>query len=660
MKWVLRILSVCVLAVLIGAGLVLSLPKDRIAQIAADQLVALTGRDVAISGDIRLSLWPVLGVEAGGLEVGGPEWSDTGPLLQTARAAIGIDAGSLLRGDIRITNIEAERPTIRLEQRADGRASWVFSDASGEASIEAGTPALGASGAPPARAFQIERLRITDATLIYDAEGSDLVRYDGVDVAVDWPDPSGPASLSAALTPAAAPVTATAEIEGFGAFLRGEVQDLRAALTTEAGEARLEGRASTTGSVSGALELNTDTTDAFLRALGLAGADLPEKLGQRIALKTDMTLTPDRRLSLRNIDVDLEGNRLSGAADISLNGVPQINAQLDAGALDLRPALAGGADEDSAAPAGASPGTAAPATTPAAGSGGAGGSTAPIDAGGLASFNGDIALNAASVDLGRFKLGPTRTILRNDTARMVFELREVQAYGGAVTGDFVLNGRDGLSVGGRLDARGVQMQPLLKDAMGLDRLTGGAALELSFLGAGASVNAIMNSLSGDGRIDIREGTIEGINLDRLMRGGDARSGTTIFDSLTGSWTVAEGILRNEDLLMALRNYEARGAGQVGIGQQTIDYTFTPIALRANSGAGLALPVRLQGPWSDVAIRPDLDAAIDLQVDAQVDRLEDEVKREIQDRLGVETQEGQSLEDAVKDEVTDRLLRKLFE
>ena len=89
------------------------------------------------------------------------------------------------------------------------------------------------------------------------------------------------------------------------------------------------------GDVAGRLGLKLSDTDAFLRALGLGGADLPRGLGRSVDMTTDLTLTSDRRLSLRGLDADLGGNTVSGAADILLNGTPQINAQFSAGALDL-------------------------------------------------------------------------------------------------------------------------------------------------------------------------------------------------------------------------------------------------------------------------------------------------------------------------------------
>ena len=638
MKWVFRILGVVVVLVILLVGAVFFLPAERIARIATDQLRTVTGRDVAINGDIALTFWPVLGVRASGLEVGNADWSEQGPMLQAANAAIGVDAAALLRGEIRITNIEAQSPTIRLEQKLDGRASWQFTDASGEAEIETTT-----SPAREARPISIERVSITDAQLVYDAEGSDLVSYSGVDLTLDWPERLGPADIRATLRPANEAVNVEAAIDGFAGFITGNVQNV--VLSVAAGDASLslDGRASTAGEVAGALGLKTPDTGAFLAALGLPAVDLPAKLGRSIDLTTDLTLTADRQLSLRDLIVDLGGNRLTGGVDVSLNGVPQVNAQLDAGPLDLSD-LGG----DSGSGGGSGSGNAAPAS--------AGWPKDTIDASGLAAFNGDIALSAQSIDLGTFKLGRTRTVLSNDNSRMVFELREVAAYDGNVTGQFVINNRNGLSVGGALNAASIQMQSVLRDAIGLDRLTGLGNMNVSFLGSGASVDAIMRSLSGDGGLSIGQGTIEGINLDRLMRSGDASGGTTIFDSLTGSWKIAGGVLDNRDLLLQLKNYRASGEGVVGIGAQNVDYTFTPVALRANSGQGIAIPVRFRGPWSDVSIRPDLEAAVDFRLQQEKEELEAKAREKINEKLD---DAGQSLEDAAKDKVKDKL-RSLFD
>ncbi len=645
MKWIGRLIGVVVLIVVVAGVSLLFLPADRIARIAADQLRAATGRDVTISGDVSLSIWPVLGASVGSIEIGNATWSEQGPMLTAQNAAIGVDAASLLSGEIRITNIEATSPTIRLEQRKDGRASWQFTDASGAATIETQTTP---DAAP--RPFSIEKMNISDATLIYDAEGADIVRYEGVDLALDWPERLGTADIRATLRPAGAAVNVNATIGSFAGFLTGQVQPVTATLTAGAGTASLNGRASTAGEVAGKLTLDLPSTSGFFQALGKGNVDLPQGLGRSIDLASDITLTKDRRLSMRELVADLGGNRLTGAADISLNGTPNVNAQLNAGALDLTGIS--GSGENSPAATTAS-GTAATTGWP----------RDTIDASGLAAFNGEIALTATSVDLGSFQLGATRALLTNDNSRAVFDLREVDAYEGKVTGQFVMNNRGGLSVGGKLFATSIAMQPLLTDALGLTRLTGDGNAELNFLSSGSSVDAIMNALSGSGAIAIGKGTIQGIDLDRLMRSGATGSGTTVFDSLGATFDMTSGNIRNDDLLLSLASYQARGKGRIGLGQQDMDYTFTPIALNANEGNGIAIPVRITGPWSDLRIIPDIEAAIDLNLGEKREELtnaaEARLKAAVEEELGVTAQEGQSLEDAAKDKLKEKIAQELL-
>jgi len=369
-------------------------------------------------------------------------------------------------------------------------------------------------------------------------------------------------------------------------------------------------------------------------------------LGQSVDLRSGLTLTADRRLALRNIAVDLGGNSLTGQADLALNGTPRITANLRTGALDLS------ALSDETAETG---GSGSPTTA-----GLEGWSRQEINADWLAAFDGDIALSAESIDLGQLALGPTRAVLRNDRARMVFDLQDMSAYGGKVAGEFVMNNRSGLSVGGKLRAQGVQMRDLLEDTAGVTRFTGDGTAEVSFLGSGQSVDAIMRSLSGAGVLTMGRGTIAGIDLDALLGSVDAEGGSTVFDSVEATFDIAGGVLRNDDLLMLLPNFNATGAGQVNLGARTLDYTVTPKALRVNAArGGLAVPVRITGPWADPEIKADLRAAIDLNFAEEKQRAEDVVRQKIQEELNIAPDDSRSTEDIVKDELENALKRELF-
>jgi Uncharacterized protein involved in outer membrane biogenesis len=263
--------------------------------------------------------------------------------------------------------------------------------------------------------------------------------------------------------------------------------------------------------------------------------------------------------------------------------------------------------------------------------------------------------------MGLVTFGPSRLYMNLDRARAVFELREVQGYGGTWTGQFVANNRDGLSVGGQMALGGVELNGLLTDLAGVERLSGRTDLSLSFLGVGQSIDAIMKSLSGDLSVKMGQGTISGIDLDQLMRSGGGAGGTTIFDSLGLTVDIASGVARNEDLLLTLPGLEARGEGAIDIGNRTLDYLFTPVSLAARGGRGLAIPVRIKGSWDDPSIRADLGEAIDLNLAEERERLEQEARerlnRELEERLGVTVEEGQSVEDAIRETAREEVERE---
>lgn len=659
MRWVLRLVGLVVVLALVLVGSLMMLPGDRIARIAADQISSITGREVTMEGDTKVSFYPVLGISTGQVTVANAPWSDAGPMFTAQSLKIGVEPQALIGGDIRITGLEAVGPKILLERAANGAVNW-------EIGVEGVAPSGQGEGEPaPAPsnplALTLDRALITDADLTYvDHAAGDRIAMSGMDFDLRWPEYEGTASFDATLRPAGQAVQISGHLDKVGNFIAGGVSALEATVTAPGGTVDFSGRAGVQPQVGGRVSANLDNTAGFMTALGLAAPDIPAGLGRSMGAETDITLTQDMRLSLRDTTLTLDGNRLTGAADVMLGGdTPRFNAQLDAGALDL----SGLAADDGAAGA----------------AGGGGGASSgwpktPIDAGALALANGEIALVADSVDLGDFKLGKTRTLMTLDRARMVFELRELQAYDGTITGQFVMNNRSGLSVGGDMAARGINLETFLSDAIDVSRFAAKADGDLNFLGVGNSLHAIMNSLSGDGAIRTGRGVISGFDLDRLMRSGDGTGGTTVFDSLGATFTMTEGNLLNDDLLMQLPLAKAEGEGRIGLGAQDIDYLFTPVLLEGENRRGLAIPVRIRGPWSNPRITPDLEKAIDLNLKEEKEKLEqrvreerkeleakaeEEVNRTLQKELGVEREEGQSVEDAVKDRAEDALKEELF-
>jgi AsmA protein len=251
-----------------------------------------------------------------------------------------------------------------------------------------------------------------------------------------------------------------------------------------------------------------------------------------------------------------------------------------------------------------------------------------------------------------------------DRARAVFDIGRVQAYGGKIAGQFVVNGRKGLSVGGNLSFAGMELQPLLSDFGGYKRLVGAGDLRLKFLGSGGSVDAIMQGLEGEGSLALGQGEIIGLDIGGMLRTLDTgfvgEGQRTVFDSLNASFSIAGGVLQNDDLVMQAPFATVTGAGKLGLGARTINYR-----LRAEAALGdktLTAPILIKGPWADPKISLDIESlakekleeeakALEAAAKAKAKELEAEAKAKAKEKLaeelGVVQAEGESVEDAVK-------------
>ncbi|MGR3634778.1 MAG: AsmA family protein [Shimia sp.] len=615
---IIRILLAVAVATAIGLiTLIAILPGEKIAAIAADQVKAATGRDLNFEGDVGISWYPILGVSTGNVTLGNAPWSENGPMFSAQKAAIGVDVLAALSGNIRIKKIELIGPDVLLEQTADGRANWDIATSSDPVGSDPGTGST-------LEGFAIESMVVRDARLRFLVEGETPIEITQLGATLAWADRSAPAQISLSAQPASAPVTIDATVSDLDALLAGSLSEITAVLRAAKGAVHFQGRAGLAPEAAGKISADVPDADAFLATLGLGGG-----LPGPASLSGDMTLTRDMHLSLRQGSVTALGNSITTQADIALGGVkPVVKAQVAAQNLDFTTLIA---DDNSDNNGGSSTGSSW--------------SKAPIDASALGLIDGTISLAAEAIDLGDFDIGRTRATVTIDNSRAVAKLTELQAYDGTITGRFVANNRNGLSVRADLDVAQIALQPFLSATADLGSFTGKADLKTSVLGSGQSMFAIMNSLKGEGSVTVGRGTIEGIDLDKLLR-GDVSGGTTVFDSMTATWTILKGVIRNDDLLMELPRLAATGAGTIGLGLRTINYVVSP-QIRGDDAPLLIVPVKIEGSWDNPSIAPDMDQVIKQNLDEERKALEQKAKDKFAKELGVAPEENQSTEDAVK-------------
>ena len=631
MRWIIRVGLGLAVLVLLALGLMAMVPSERVAAAVGAQFESLTGRKLVLQGEVRPRLWPNLGVTTGPVSIANADWArGEAPLFAAESLSVDVNFGALLGGEIRIIGLSADQPQLNLERSPEGRENWVF-QTQGDGTVPAAAPA-----------FTLDEGRITGGSIRFDDRQSGrLIALDAVEGRLSIPEVSGLFTLSA--TGLASGQKVAIDLSGgvFSTFAMGRVVPVKLALTAGGSRLVFDGRGGTSPLVAeGALQ--ADLSD--LPALGgFLGADLAAPgpgLGQKVlTVAGNLTLDDTGTAYLRAAEIVADDNRLTGDLDLRPGEArPKLSAELTAAPIRI------GTGPDGEM-----------------GEGGAGGMQAPgwpegeIDVSALAAMDAEIALSAPSIDLGVLTLGTTRAVITVERARAVFDIRQMEAYGGSVTGDFVVNGRGGLSVGGRLALAGIQTQPLMSDLAGYDRLLATGDLELQFLGVGNSIAAIMASLEGDGALELGKGELRGLDIGGMLRtldtGHVGEGQKTIFDGLAGTFTMAGGVLTNRDLKLVAPYLTASGAGEIGLGARTLDYRIRPTALAAEDGTGgVMVPLLITGPWAAPRFRLDLESIarekMEAEAKAAAERVAEaakaaeaaakaELEQRLKDELGVE-------------------------
>ncbi|MBB4208083.1 AsmA family protein [Roseinatronobacter bogoriensis] len=643
------------LSVLFGVA-ALVMPADRIANIAAQQFQNTTGRSLHFGGDVKASFYPVIGATAQSIQIGNPDWAGDAPMLSAAEMDFGLDVMALIRGDIVVERVVLRDPDLHLIRDAQGRTNWTLTQAEGSGTSEA-APSDAPSEAQPSRqqrGFSLAEARIIGGNLRFEdrQSGTDL-RVEGLEAGLRLPSYAGAAELVASGRMNGQPFQMTAQTENAERLVSGAVTPITVEATVAGATLSFAGRAGLEAlALEGQVTTSIPALSPLMQLAGQSGGDISSDF-LPLGMSGQLTRTADGRVFARDAQFRAGGVRLSGALDLVPGAdLPRLTGQLSGAVLDLRSAGATGQSGQGGQ------------------SGQAGGSNgwsrAPIDADALGLLDAEITLALAGLRTDLTTLGRTRLGLTIDRARAVFDLREVAAFGGQVAGEFVMNNRSGLSVGGNLRARGIDLLPLLTELADYRRLQGLANADLQFLGVGNTMHDIMNSLRGEGSLAFSQGEIIGFDLAGMLRNLDmsymGEGNRTVYQSINGSFTIADGVLRNNDLRLDASRLSVVGQGQVGLGARNLDYRIIPAALGSDAGEVLRVPLMITGPWESPRFRLDLEALAREQLRIDQERLEDmareeaqrleeraraQAERRLQQELGVERQDGERIEDTLR-------------
>lgn len=288
------------------------------------ELTRITGARVRVGGAIDLKLLPVPRLELQGLRITSsrPE----GPSLDVADVKLELAAASLLRGELRFTDADLDRPQLTLSRFEGG------------AVVLPRIPNFGTSG------VQVERLALRNGSVAFQKPGQPPVVLGGLDFTGEASSLIGPFKGSGAVKVGSEPVKyrfTTGPIEGDRLRLKVIVDE-----SALGPRADLEGALAFLASGSGALP-SFEGTGVFSATDVIAGAPVPWRLAG--ALKADAMRASLETADLRAGD-DERAIAATGSVTLSFQPALRLDAQLAARQLDFDKLLASGKNTTPAGP----------------------------------------------------------------------------------------------------------------------------------------------------------------------------------------------------------------------------------------------------------------------------------------------------------------------
>jgi AsmA protein len=243
----------------------------------------------------------------------------------------------------------------------------------------------------------------------------------------------------------------------------------------------------------------------------------------------------------------------------------------------------------------------------------------PIALNGLADFDLDLRISAASVKIASAQLGRTAVAANMRGGKLDVTIGESQAFGGIAKGSLGLaSANGGVAVNSHVAFVDVDLESCLGQMFGLRRLEGHGNLALNIEGSGASVLAVTNTLSGTASLNAHNGALSGINVEQLLRrlerrplsgNGDFRTGRTPFDQLALNLKIEQGQVSVEDMHLSGPAVRLAIDGQVSVPTRDLDLKGVATLASGETASEFDLPFVVQGPWDDPIMLPDAQSLI---------------------------------------------------
>jgi len=562
------------------------LAKRRI----AEEISRWTGRAVSFTGEPVVSFFPNINVELRGVTLANPESMKGDPFIALDAVVGRIRILPLFLGHTEVAEFRLVNPRLSLKVDAEGRANWKVgpggppSDRSDRKTSEVAAAQL---TDPPVR---LGRFVIRSGSITYDNERSGQHEtIDGIDVDFAWPSVGAPAAGSGRFTWRGETVDFNASVGAPLALMTGSISPLRFAIASMPVRFSFNG----TGLNLNSMQLNgetTITTPSVRRLMAWLGKPIGKGSTFGAAAITGKLTWVRPVAAFDNAKIELDGNQAEGAITASFGAQPEVEGTLAFDKLDLS-AYAEAFDESLTANG---PWRSVPAAMR------------------LTASDLDLRLSAAEVIAGSARIGRTAAAVNVDDGKLTLTVGEAQFYGGRAEARLsaAMDG-DVLQMSGEAKLDDVATRAALAGLLGLDALDGKGAVSIDVAAKGRTWGEIAAGASGTASVAIADGSLSGIDVAQLAEIArnpaalSERSGSTAFNQLGGTLTMADGAVSSADLRAEGNGYAATLAGKVSLTDAAVQGLGTLTIANADSpGQPAEVPFALGGTFQDIVVLPD--------------------------------------------------------
>jgi len=617
--------------------------KPEIAAAVKDK----TGRDLSLTGELKLSIFPWLGISTGKMALGNATGFQGQPFATLEESDIKVKLLPLLTKKIEISRIALKGLVLNLAKNPRGFNNWDDLTAA-EAIKTKPSPIINNIGKPDETealaVLAIGGIALENAQINWDdAQSGKHLLIKDVNLTTDkfvYNEPVAVDLSLVVLNPEkkfTTPVKLTTGLsvnEKFDTFLLSHsamqatmkdesspgisltailtVADI--ALDTANKTVKVSGLILNSKGVTLSAEITGNYVNdkpAFQGPVNIAAfnpAEVMRQLGIKVPVMQDANalsksainfnlLATENTVDLQNLAMTLDDTQIKGSTSIKDFTQPVIAFNLAADAIDADrylPPVTGKSSK--------------PITSPAVALA-AGASAFPIET--LRKFNVDGQLSLGKLKINGMAMQDIQLILSAKNGIIKTQQSAKAFYQGTYNGSLsvdLLKNMPTLAINEKISH--VQVEPLLKDFKGEARMSGTIDASTQLQGQGNNTNELKTSINGKLSFLFKDSVVKGFNLQKIIDHAKAlikepalpshdKNDQTLFSEITGTAAISNGLIQNDDLVAKSSRLHINGKGNVDINTEKIDYKLNARLIKADATA--KEPEQLHDPPINITV-----------------------------------------------------------